>query len=202
MVQCEICAAIDSSPALKVGAVLLWAVIGVLVLAETGDSLIGTLFGSGPDTSAVEQQIHEEVNRQRARHGLDTLTYNTEAADIARSHSRDMMERDFFAHECPDGDLVADRYDKAGFECRIFDGDGYLTGGENIAQTWWDKPITGEDGEEKHHKQTKELAVDIVNQWMESPEHRDNLLTPAWESEGIGIVIGADGEVFATQNFC
>jgi uncharacterized protein YkwD len=32
--------------------------------------------------------------------------------------------------------------------------------------------------------------------------HRQNILTPHWETEGIGVFITPDGRVLLTQNFC
>jgi uncharacterized protein YkwD len=37
---------------------------------------------------------------------------------------------------------------------------------------------------------------------MESPGHRENILTKTYDSEGIGVEISADDKVYITQNFC
>lgn len=50
-----------------------------------------------------------------------------------------------------------------------------------------------------------ELAEIIVTQWMESTGHRENILRPEWNSEGIGVAIDDtedDTVVYVTQNFC
>ena len=46
------------------------------------------------------------------------------------------------------------------------------------------------------------LANEIVEGWMNSPGHRKNILTPDFEKLGVGVSIGDDGGVYATQNFC
>ena len=47
-----------------------------------------------------------------------------------------------------------------------------------------------------------ELAESAVQGWMNSPGHRQNILTPHWRSEGIGVAVSNDGKVLATQDFC
>ncbi len=37
---------------------------------------------------------------------------------------------------------------------------------------------------------------------MKSPGHRENILTPHWKREGIGVEIAPDDNVYITQNFC
>jgi uncharacterized protein YkwD len=45
------------------------------------------------------------------------------------------------------------------------------------------------------------LATETVNGWMNSPGHRINILTPHFQSEGIGVSISGN-QVYLTQNFC
>lgn len=149
------------------------------------------------DRAAVEQYAHEAVNEERAAHGLEELEFDTELRDIARAHSEDMAERGYFSHVDPEGNDFVDRYDEAGYECNI---NGY-TGGENIAQTWYDTPVTTDDGTVQYEDE-QELGYGIVDQWMNSPDHRDNILAEQWENEGIGVHITDDDQVYATQNFC
>jgi len=157
---------------------------------------------AGVNTTNVERLVHQEINERRANNGLDPITYDPALASIAEDHSKDMIERDFFAHENPDGDDVGDRYDQAGYDCRVATGSGtYSTGGENIAQTWWEQQISTTQGPVSYDTES-ELAVGIVNQWMNSTGHRANILTEHWESEGIGVVFADDDEVLVTQNFC
>ena len=150
------------------------------------------------DRTAVERAVHEAVNEERAERGLDELAFDTELRDIARDHSQDMAERGYFAHVDPDGNDVTDRYEAAGYECSV---DGY-TGGENIAQTWYDTPVRTDGGDAVQYETERELAEGIVTQWMNSPDHRENLLAPYWEKEGIGVYVTDDDRVFVTQNFC
>lgn len=113
-----------------------------------------------------------------------------------------MATRGYFSHTSPDGGTFADRYERFDYTCRAPTGDGsYLTGGENIAQTWYDTRVGTGEGTVRYTT-ADELARGIVTQWMNSQGHRENILTPEWRNEGIGIVVTEDGKVYATQNFC
>jgi uncharacterized protein YkwD len=37
---------------------------------------------------------------------------------------------------------------------------------------------------------------------MHSARHRENILTPHWRHQGIGVEIGSGNQVYITQNFC
>jgi len=37
---------------------------------------------------------------------------------------------------------------------------------------------------------------------MQSTGHRENILTPHWRRQGIGVGIDPDNRVLVTQNFC
>jgi uncharacterized protein YkwD len=153
------------------------------------------------DRYTLEQRIHQQVNYRRAEHNLQALSYDTELAAIARSYSEDMATRGFFSHYSPDGADFADRYEDAGYECSIQSGNKIYQGGENLARNHVGKPVQTEDGRDVYTTED-ELAQAIVTGWMHSPDHRDNMLKPVWEQEGIGASIRDDGTVYVTQNFC
>jgi uncharacterized protein YkwD len=156
----------------------------------------------GANETRIERLVHEEINERRSQRGLSRLSYDTELAAIADGHSADMARRDYFAHVGPDGEDFADRYEAAGYRCRVSTGDNrYTTGGENLAQSWWQRPIAA-DGGRVYYDSERALADGIVDQWMNSTGHRENILTPYWDNEGIGVDITSEGKVYATQNFC
>lgn len=148
----------------------------------------------------LERLVHAEVNRVRRERGLNSLDFDRKLATIARYHSSDMARNDYFAHTAPDDESMQDRYDRFGYDCRVPVGNvQYRTGGENIAMTRWGSPAGLVDRTER------ELAETVVEGWMNSPSHRENMLTPEWRREGIGAAtVTVDGEVrvYVTQNFC
>ncbi|KAB1197383.1 CAP domain-containing protein [Haloferax sp. MBLA0078] len=154
------------------------------------------------DRHRIELLIQERVNKERKERGLSPVDYDLELQEIARYHSEDMAESGYFAHTSPSGESMGDRYDKFGYECRVdAGGNTYMTGSENIAQTYHDENLI----DVGYLTNEKELANGLMNQWMNSTGHRDNILTPEWENIGIGVyIIEEDGKttVYATQNFC
>lgn len=158
-----------------------------------------------PFEKRVEQHIHREINAVRDERDLDNLSYDSGLAEIAEYHSQDMVDKGYFSHTSPSGETMEDRYDKFGYSCRVsVSSSMYINGGENIAQSYFNERVNTGSGTERYTT-AKELAKGIVNQWMHSTEHRQNLLKSYWENEGIGVVTtNEEGKkaVYVTQNFC
>ncbi|WP_129114198.1 CAP domain-containing protein [Halegenticoccus tardaugens] len=170
-----------------------------------GSNATGGDVQHGVNRTAVEYAIHAEVNDRREARGLDPLAFDPEIREVARYHSADMAERGYFAHSSPEGETVEDRYDRFGYRCRVHvSGLRYATGGENLAKNYYREPVSNGTSTE-YYETESELAASIVDGWMNSPGHRENLLRPYWENEGIGVAVTIEGgrtTVYATQNFC
>jgi len=197
---------------------VLWLSIGVISkegipkeAKETATDVAVDLIESPPITEGynrtkVERRVHYYINQEREKQGLPRLSFDTELREIARGHSSDMAKREYFAHESPSGADMEDRYENAGYRCRTIKSRTgsrtvYAAGGENIAQTYWQQEIVTESGDTKYFDTNDELARGIVEQWMNSPRHRKNILQPYWNSEGIGLY-KKNQQIYATQNFC
>lgn len=145
-------------------------------------------------TEEIKTAVHQATNRERARRGLSTLYHTDRLSDIAQYHSKDMANGGYLSHESPNGETMADRYDRFGYDCRVKKGaNTYSTGAENIAYTI---ATTGNE---------TAVGYGIVEQWMGSPDHRETLLKDYWNNEGVGVVVTEtdDGTaVYTTQNFC
>ncbi|MFP8952485.1 CAP domain-containing protein [Natrialbaceae archaeon A-arb3/5] len=151
------------------------------------------------ESDDVEDFIHAEVNDRRAEHDLDSLEWDGTVASVARAHSVDMADRDYFAHANPDEEGPYDRFTDVDSYCR-----GY---GENIALTWVDRPVEHADtGDVSEHHTAEGLATGLVDQWMNSTDHRDAILEEhgpqGWDRGGVGVYIDDDGAVYASHNFC
>jgi uncharacterized protein YkwD len=161
----------------------------------SGESGASEEVQSGVDTEAVETAIHEEVNDRRTAAGLSPLNYQDQLAAAAEYHSEDMAESEYFAHTSPSGETFGDRYQDFGINC---------AGGENIAYTFWRERAETDRGI-VYHDSEQDVAVGLVNSWMNSTGHRENILRDQFTAEGIGVYVAEiDGEtrVYATQNFC
>jgi len=135
-----------------------------------------------PAPHAVERDVHRAVNEKRREHGLPELAFDQHLNGIAMKHSRDMVGRDYFDHDTPEGRTPADRYERAGHDTGRF--------GENLART-----------HPGHEAPSRAIAREIVEGWMNSPGHRETMLKEFWRREGVGVYYDTNGAVYTTQNF-
>jgi uncharacterized protein YkwD len=138
---------------------------------------------SGGNVAQVSRAVLCLLNAQRTSRHLKPLKNNKKLARAAIAHAKNMVAKHYFAHEGPDGNPLS-RIKKAGYIPRI----GLWTVGENLAFG------TGTSAE----------AGQIMTAWMNSPEHKANILTAAFREIGIGIVAapptgGGAGATFATD---
>jgi uncharacterized protein YkwD len=115
------------------------------------------------------------INAERARRGLCALRVNSVLMQTAEAHSQDMVDRNFFSHTNPDGQLPWDRLDAAGYAwswCGENIGGGYAT------------------------------AQAMFNGWMESTAgHREIMLTDQCAEIGVGYVTGGSYGYYWTADF-
>jgi len=155
------------------------------------DGQLVTQNATAADEQAIERLIHEEVNEERAAAGLDRLSTDDDLRRVARNHSADMVADGYVGHESPDGVTPADRLSAAGCSA----------GGENVAQSWIDEPVAV-DGETIVAENESEVAAHLVDRWMASPGHRENILRESFAESGVGVIVTEDNRVYATQKFC
>jgi uncharacterized protein YkwD len=132
--------------------------------------------------SELERAIFHFTNEVRQKNGVRPLTWENSLRDVARAHSADMLVRNYFSHNSPEGRTPHDRI-RAG--CRF----PLSMTGENI---WMSsgRPLGN----------TRQLASIIVDNWMSSPGHRTNLLHPQFTDIGVGVATNGK-DVQVTQAF-
>jgi uncharacterized protein YkwD len=167
----------------------------------------------GIDMSRLELAVHDLTNVRRRNRGLSILEWDEALSAVARKHSEDMATRSYFAHTSPEGENATDRCRREDYPIRRIPAGGgsfslsctkkyYLGCSENLFKVSLAKRKWSVGGRVHTEYYTEEeIASRAVQGWMESPGHRENLLTPFWESEGIGVAVAADGSVYVTQNF-
>jgi len=47
----------------------------------------------------------------------------------------------------------------------------------------------------------QQTARDVMNAWMNSPGHRNNILSPSFTEIGVGLAKGPNGRLYWTQMF-
>jgi uncharacterized protein YkwD len=158
------------------------------------------------DPTALEVRIHDLINDQRQQNGLSTLSSDPFLADIARGHSWDMVIRNFFEHMNPDGKLARDRGVAAGYPCiRVVKGGSYNGISENLYKgTRYASYYSNAEGviTAYNWSSVDEISNQAVTGWMNSPGHRQNILTSRYQLEGIGVAFSSDDKVYITENFC
>lgn len=106
------------------------------------------------------------INNQRAENGAKNLWYSEALGEIAAIRARDMLNRNYFSHYTPEGTTVFNLMNSWGIITKYR--------GENLARG---KPASYATPEA------------IINAWMNSPTHRDNILRKAYSNIGIGIEV-------------
>jgi uncharacterized protein YkwD len=157
------------------------------------------------DSSVIEKLVHKYTNDERKKLGLHQLTDDKTLAKIARGHSADMSLNNYFEHVNLKGMEPTDRANKVGYSCVKNYGSYYTEGiAENIFQHNLYNSINYINGIPVLYdwNTNDEIAQDVVDGWMDSPGHRENILESNYDKEGIGIVISESDEVYVTQNFC
>jgi len=109
-------------------------------------------------------------NQVRAQHGLSTLADNGALGVAGAAHAGDMVARGYFAHDTPEGGTFDRRIMAAGY---AKPGSGWSVG-ENLA--WGTAELSTPAG--------------LMNAWMSSPGHRENILKPGYRELGVGIRLG------------
>jgi uncharacterized protein YkwD len=125
--------------------------------------------------TSLETDLLTRVNQVRSDHHLVPLVRRSDLDQVALAHSTDMARRGYFSHHSPEGANPVDRL-------RQHDVADMRLAAENLGKTTQSDP-----------------SAQIVRSWLESPDHRSNLLAPALNYTGIGIARGADGSLIYTQ---
>jgi uncharacterized protein YkwD len=118
----------------------------------------------------MESSITCLINEERTSRGLGAVRANTDLRDAAVSHSKEMVDQQYFEHTSPQGVTFIDRIEAT----------GYMRGarswivGENLV--WGTGPLS--------------TPQSLVTAWMNSPPHRENLLNPRFREIGVAAVGG------------
>lgn len=131
--------------------------------------------------SEVEQRIYELVDEERAKAGVNKLSYSPTMEKYARIKSKDMGDNDYFSHEDLNGNLITVQM--------LHDGISFRAWGENIAYI-----------STYYAPSAEAAAMTIMDLWMNSSGHKANILSTKFDSIGIGVY-KINGRIYATQEF-
>lgn len=109
------------------------------------------------------EEVIRLTNEQRLINGLDVLKESSVLSSAAQAKGADMLNKGYWAHFAPDGTSPWSFFINFGYR--------YTFAGENLARDFCS-------------------ASDAVRAWMNSPSHKENILSPNYKEIGIGVVQG------------
>ncbi len=131
----------------------------------------------GISYSVSPEELLVITNQKRQENGLAPLTMNAELTQAAARKADDMFVKNYWAHIAPDGTTPWYFIKSSGYE--------YVYAGENLARGYT-------------------TSQDVVNAWMASPSHRENMLSPNYKDIGFAIKDGTltgDDTVLVVEEF-
>jgi uncharacterized protein YkwD len=158
------------------------AVLGAMILASTiaflsaavkpemvaaAPTSVKTCSGGSITLGVKEERTLVLHNETRADHGLEPLCIDPVLTVAARSHSKEMVDKDYFSHYSYDGEGVGARLQRFGYDWSIC--------GENIAGGY------GDPGEPNS----------IFELWLNSTHHRTTILDGRFRQVGVGTYTGS-----------
>lgn len=150
-----------------------------------------------PDIDEIEDLIYVKTNELRKSKRLGKLTRHAKLDQIARAHSQDMGDRDYFSHDSPEGDGPTERAKKAGISVEIDFGNYIKVGiGENISMV----PIASNVVGCSSTYNVEGIAECAFDGWVDSPGHYANMIDSEYREIGVGVAI-VNGTAYLTQDF-
>jgi len=131
-----------------------------------------------PQSFLTESGVLKYTNEQRTINSLKPLIKNTKLDTSARLKVEEMFRNQYFEHVSPSGIGIGELAQQVDYE--------YIVIGENLAMGNF------------------ENSQKLVEAWMESPGHRENILNNRYEEIGIAVMQGTyQGEKIwmAVQHF-
>jgi uncharacterized protein YkwD len=110
----------------------------------------------------TKEGVIEWTNVQREKYGLPPLKESAELDASAAIKIEDMFQKQYFAHVSPAGEGVGELAEYAGYE--------FIAVGENLALGNFENDET------------------LVQAWMDSPGHRENILSKKYQEIGVAVL--------------
>lgn len=117
----------------------------------------------GDATDISSQVLLSLTNQQREKNGVSPLVMNDKLTQAATYKAKYMFANNFWAHNAPDGTTPWYFIKQAGYD--------YMYAGENLARGF-------------------STSKDVVDAWMNSPSHRENVLSPNYKDIGFAVSEG------------
>lgn len=120
-----------------------------------------SILGARIDISS--QELLNFTNQKRQQQSALPLTLSAELSKVAELKAKDMFEKGYWAHTSPDGVTPWHYFQVVGYD--------YTFAGENLARGF-------------------STSNGVVDAWMASPSHRENVLSNNYQEVGFAVVEG------------
>lgn len=127
---------------------------------EKEDNITNGEASESDQLDAFDKEVVELTNEEREKHDLTPLQIDQDLSNVAKEKSKDMAKENYFDHESP-------TYGSPFDMIKSFDID-YRAAGENIAKG-------------------QQTPQEVVDAWMDSPGHRENILNGDFTHIGVGF---------------
>lgn len=114
-------------------------------------------------TDITVDKLYQLTNNIRLQNQLSNLTYNQNLADAAEKKASDMFAKNYWSHYASDGKTPWDFILSSNYQ--------YEVAGENLAKNFL-------------------FSQGVVDAWLDSPSHRENILREDYVDVGFAIVNG------------
>lgn len=114
-------------------------------------------------SNITPEKVIELTNQKRLEQGLEPLKVSDLLNEVARRKAADMFAFNYWAHVSPSGRDPWSFFKEVGYK--------YIYAGENLARDFMD-------------------SASVVEAWMNSPSHRDNIINPKYKEIGLAVVNG------------
>jgi hypothetical protein len=114
-------------------------------------------------SNITPERVIELTNQKRAEQGLPPLSLDVQLNEAAQRKAGDMFAFNYWAHNSPSGRNPWSFFREVGYK--------YLFAGENLARDFMN-------------------SESVVEAWMNSPTHRENILNAKYQEIGLAVVNG------------
>lgn len=139
--------------------------ISFFIIAQVTFQIVKTTYPSvlGVTADVSVQQLLLLTNQKRQEQNLSPVVINDQLSQAALLKANDMFSKNYWAHNAPDGTTPWFYFKEAGYT--------YAFAGENLA-----RGFTTPEG--------------VIDAWMASPSHRENMLSNHYRDIGFAVVKG------------
>ncbi len=108
-------------------------------------------------------QVIVLVNKERKKYNLPDLFFNQDLTMASENKLKDLKEKKYFSHINPNGKKWSDFIEESDYNYQII--------GENLANGFVEIQL-------------------MVDSWMNSPTHKENIINPLFEETGVAVGVG------------